>query len=913
MLLHTKIIAPPQRPNLVVRKRLFDKLAAGLKSRVALIAAPAGFGKTTLVNEWISRSGLAAAWFTIDETDNDIGRFLAYLLAAASGFDPSLKQQIQTVTGRPILSFQRSIITSLINFIGSISDPESGSRDLILVLDDYQEIANPAIHDIVFQLIENQPSNLFLIISSRIVPPIPLARLRAQGQLLEISADDLRFTAEETVSLLRQTSAAEITSREVQVLSERTEGWAAGLQMAILAIESLSSKDGPLTVSNFIEEFSGSDRFIVDYLVEEVVNKQPESVQRFLVNTSILDQMSGDLCDFLLDYNNQSNETPDSMPDGMAYNGKEMLAVLERKNLFVVPLDNERRWYRYHQLFRDLLRQRLMQRPQKEIQLLHSRASAWYRANDSLPDAVEHALEAGEFESAAELIEDVAESTLMNSEISTFVRWLDMLPEMTFRSRPRLSIYSAVAMLLIGRSIDAVQVRLELALRGRKEGELEGEIGVLQALLAALKGDMHLGIEKSRRALEYLPGDSHFLRSIALDNLGGAHMATGNIALTSRALEEAIRTARQTGNIMVSAVAICQLAEQRELEARLHDAHSLFREALELATDPAGKPLPIAGMALIGIGGLFRQWNRLDEAEQYLRRGIQLSERWGAVGTLAGYLALARIKLAQGDSASAAQLITKCRQLAVQFDASEMDDLLVDAHQARLQLAQGDLEAAWLWVERRGLTGVGTPDDSTRRTGGNFHLQEVENLTLARVLIAEGDCAAALALLDQLLDDAKKLNRTGSAIEILILQALTHQASGNEREAEQCLVRALKLAEPGGYIRLFADEGAAMASLVSHTGLGELDPAYAAKLVKEMSHDKRPSPQVQLPPEIEALSPRELEVLELVESGRSNKDIAAELVIAPSTVKWHVHNICAKLDARNRTEAVAKARKLRLL
>jgi LuxR family maltose regulon positive regulatory protein len=665
-------------------------------------------------------------------------------------------------------------------------------------------------------------------------------------------------------------------------------------------VAALSLK-GHQDTASFIQAFAGSNRYIMDYLVEEVLQQQPESIQTFLLQTAILDRLTGALCDAVC-----FDETAITGQD----DGQATLEMLERANLFIVPLDDERRWYRYHRLFADLLRARLKQTQPDWIPELHRRAAEWCGKNGLIAEAIGHALAAGDFEQAARLIEQIAPQTLWrHGEVITFLGWLEALPEELIRTRPRLGLYHAWALLTIVR-LNGVEQRLqdvERALSETEKNALLSEVIVIRAMMANFRGDRSRAIELCNQALGIIPQDNLFLHTTILGNLGGAYAESGDVVAAGRAFAEASRLSLVSGDNFAALIALCFLADAQATQGQLHQAAQTYHRALELVAEQGGEQLPLAGLAYVGLSDLLREWNDLDEAMRLLTKGIKLGEQQGDVIVgpglqilTDGYLGLARVYQAQGNVDGALEAIRKAELVAHKHNPSQVGR--VAAAQARLWIVQGNLTAATQWMEECGLGAEDEPN----------HLREFEHLTLARVLTAQDKSVAALGLLEQLLQAAKTAKRTKSEIEILTLKALSFQAQGETAQAMLALEQTLSLAEPEGYVCTFVDEGAPMEKLVHRASSRGILPEYVKKLLTAFGVSCQPQPPV-AQSLIDPLSERELEVLRLVADGLSNREIAEELVIAVTTAKKHVSNIFGKLDVSSRTQAVARSRELGLM
>jgi LuxR family maltose regulon positive regulatory protein len=977
-LLTSKLHIPSPRPGMVPRPHLVARLDAALGVRkLTLISAPAGFGKTTLLSEWahsLRAAGTPVAWISLDSGDNDLMRFLAYLIAALQTQtampEAAMLQSLALATPPPSV---QPVLTPLINEIAAIlNHPSTGSGQcLVLILDDYHLITAQPIHDALAFLVDHLPEKMQVVVATRADPPLPIARLRGRGELTELRQSDLRFTRDEAAAFLNQAIDLQLEAEQVTTLATRTEGWIAGLQMAALALRRITAGTGrepqsvapsrstqvPRDVAAFIQAFTGSNRYILDYLVEEVLQRQPKGIQAFLLQTCILERMCGPLCDAVLEVGERgpaaaagleigSEASQSPVPGIPAATSQAILEYLDSSNLFIVPLDNDRRWYRYHRLFAGLLRRRLHQQiGEQGLASLHRRASAWFEGQGLAGEAIDHALRAGDFERAAHLIEQVARDTLMRSEVATFLSWVERLPDRVEHAHPALSLLHAWALLLSGRPLATIEARIEDATRlqdtaGHPPGGADsggavraglppGQVAPLRAFIAAFQGRSLHAAELSRRALDQLPADDLFMRGIATWNLGISYLLRGDTPAASQALDEAARMSREAGNVMVAVMALCTLAELCAAWAQLPRAQELYQQALDLATDRQGMPLPIAGMALIGLGELSREWNDLEAAAHYLNAGIEQIDKWGEIGAIDGYLSLARVKQAQGDPDGALELLGKARQLALQFDTTELDDLIVATHQVQIWIAQGALEAARQWVEERRLEKGLVPELAEGQLPFEYHLRKHEQLTWARVLLATGRPGEALALLEPWLAVVEQLGGQGSkkAIELQILQALALQAQRELELAVQALARALSAAKPGGYMRIFLDEGAPMAHLLEQFSLSDtevagrgISPGYVQKLLAEFSaktNDQRrktkPTPTSSL---IEPLTKRELQILRLLAGepwGRSTTEIAHELGVSANTVRYHLKHIYGKLGVHRKADAIARAEDLDLL
>jgi LuxR family maltose regulon positive regulatory protein len=944
-ILTTKLHIPPLRRSLVPRQQLLDRLDQGLHRKVTLVSAPAGFGKTTLLGEWIQSLEARAAppvrlaWVSLDDGDNDPARFSAYLAAALQPVDESAG-----LTGGHAFELAGSFLQES-HLIRLVNQAAVLPQALVLVLDDYHMITSQVIHNAVTFLVDHLPEHLHLILATRADPPLPLARLRAGGHLIELRQNDLRFTAEEASAFLNNIMDLDLSVQDVAALADRTEGWIAGLQMAALSLQ--GPRAHPATRSKFVQAFTGSHRFILDYLVEEVLEQQPPTVYEFLLKTSILERLTGPLCDAILDegrgtkdesrtlsvspslvtgHGSAAKVEPSSFVPRPSSTSQEILEYLESANLFIVPLDDERRWYRYHRLFSDLLRKRLWQTSPDLVPALHRRASEWHEGHGLTAAAINHALAGHDFERAMTLIEGSVEATLMRSEVTTFLNWLERLPDEMVRTRPALCFFHAWGLLMSGRSPAVLEQRLaDIACvqdAAGGTGVLAGRMAAFRAYLMLFRSNTRAAVELCRQAQEHLPESDVFLRNMVAWILSLARLDDGDLQDGKEALQEVARMGQETGNSLVAVGALCHQAELQTRQGRLHQARETLERALQLATDSQGRRLPIASEALIGLGKLEREWNHLELAANYLTESIELASQWSEMAAFDAYFPMAGIRLAQGDVEGAWEAVETARLIAQKSEATKIDDIVADLQQAYFFITQGDVVRATRWAERRGLL----PDITLEPCPGleqakdyvNIRVRKYEHLILARLLILQGRPSEALDVLEALLVLARQRGRVDLIIEIQILRALAWQVEGLNTQATNALAEALSLAEPGGYVRIFLDKGEAMARLLRQAAAQGITPAYVAKLLAALGGSEsvetkaKPShPHTQ--PLIEPLSERELEVLRLLANGMSNPEIADELVVAVSTVRSHCKSIYGKLAVHRRWDAVQRAQELGLI
>ncbi|PKQ19237.1 MAG: helix-turn-helix transcriptional regulator [Actinobacteria bacterium HGW-Actinobacteria-6] len=892
-ILDTKLYLPPPRPNAVLRPCLMERLDEGLQSRLILVSASAGFGKTTLLCEWMAGLerldlDVRPAWLSLDEGDGDPARFLAYLVATLRTVAADVGQGVLDALQSPQPPSTESMLSTLLNEVATLP------HGVVLVLDDYHLIDSEPVDEVVAFVLEHLPPQLHLIIATREDPRLPLARWRARGQLAELRAADLRFTPTEAAEFLNRVMSLDLSAADVDALEARTEGWIAGLQLAALSIQ------GRPDAAGFIQAFTGSNRFVVDYLVEEVLGRQPQVARSFLLQTSILDTLCGPLCDAVT---------------GQKH-GKDTLERLERDNLFIVPLDDDRRWYRYHHLFADVLQAHLLEEQPDQLPTLHTRASRWYEENDSRSDAVRHALLAEDFEWAADLIELAGPSVVTGSHTAIWLKWARSLPDELIRARPVLSVWYAYAMLGTG-ELEAAEARLTDAERWLEPGpgqppvavdqeelrSLLATIGVARAYRAHSLGDVPGTVKHARRVLELLPEGDNLRREQAIALIGMTYWTSGDLEAADRLFAEYSQRQVVAGNILVAISAISVLPDIRPALGRLRGAIDALTRLLQVVTDQ-GEPLPPEAAELYrGLGELALEQGDHATASEHLLRSKELGEQGEQpVWRWRWHVAQARLREAQGDPEGALGLLDEAERLFIRTPLPDARPLT--ALKARIWATQGRLTEAAEWARERGLS---VDDDLS-------YLHEFEHVTLARVLIARGELEA-IGLLERLLQAAEEGGRIGSSIEILVLQALAHHAQGDTSAALAPLERALSLAEPEGYVEVFVSEGPPMARLLTAAASRGIAPHYARRLLAAFP-STAPDGAEPAGARCEGpglLSDREIEVLHLIAAGLTNREIAARLFLSVYTVKAHARTIYDKLDAHSRTQATARARELGIL
>ena len=908
-ILATKLYIPPVRPKVVDRLPLIERLNEGLQhpSGVTLISAPAGFGKTTLISEWVMNCKHPVAWLSLDEGDNDPARFLTYLISALQTFSPNLGEQLLDALQSPQPPPPEYILTTLLNEI--ITIPEN----FVLVLDDYHMIDSQAVDHALTFLLEHQPPQMHLVITTREDPDLPLARLRARGQLTELRASDLRFSLAEAAEFLNQVMGLQLSEENIAALESRTEGWIAGLQLAALSMQ------GQQDTASFIQSFTGSHHFVMDYLVEEVLARQPEHMHTFLLYTSILDRLCGPLCDAVVgtfeDWN--TSESSDQRSNVKTFKrSNEILEYLERTNLFIIPLDNERRWYRYHHLFADLLRQRLPQSiastttdAEVRIRELHIRASQWYEENGLQLEAFQHAAAANDIERAERLAQGKGIPLHFRGGVIPILNWLESLPKTVLDARPSLWWRHASLLLINGQTagvaekLQAAESALAAKLQGTEPEEetrnLMGQIAAAKATLALTRYDIPTMLTQSRRALEYLNPDNLSTRASANWTMGFAYTLQGDRVVARHAYMEAISLSQSAGAMFTLILATIGLANIQEVDNELYQAAETYQRILEWVGD---RPQQIIGEVHLGLARILYEWNDLDAAEPHARQSLILSRQYENIidRFVFGEIFLARLSLARGDVAEASAILAKVDQSVRQRNfLHRMPE--VASVQVLTLLRQGNVAVAG-------------------------QLAQTYNIPLsqARVHLARGETSEALPVLKQYRQMVEARDWKDERLKAMILLAIAQHAHGEKDKALGTLAEALILAEPAGIIRTFVDEGLPMAELLSEAAAQEIMPDYTGKLLAAFDAEQQENHQpfssaqdkpsaLSTQPLVEPLSQREMEVLQLIAQGLSNQEISARLFLALDTVKGHNRRIYDKLQVQRRTEAVARARELGLL
>lgn len=895
-LLTTKWMVPTPPLRRVSRPGLHALLKQGAKNRLLLLAAPAGSGKTTLLADWCrdpSQDLGAVRWLSLDPEDNEPIRFWSYFLAALGelpGGNHAALDSLQYFDSAPL----EATLTALLNALSS------ATGDITFILDDYHVIDHPVIHEGIVFLLRHLPPRVLLVISSRTEPPFPLARLRARGHLAEVDAAQLRMSFEDTQTFLNSVMDLALEESDIHLLKQRTEGWVAGLQLAALSL------GGRRDVHDLVAGFSGTNRFVQDYLSNEVLELQPPEILDFLCQTSILDRLSGPLCDAV------------TLQPG----GQQRLEWLERHRLFTIPMDEERTWWRYHHLFAETLRNRLQRNAPDAVSGLHSRAADWLDHHGLESLAIPHALAAHDTARAVNLLEraigaDIEHGQLANlsgwvsSQFATFARWIQAIPDLKARSRPALAFVHAWGQLYAGdlegaeRLLDTVENRLE---DGSQRDLLLSQTLALRAHIAgAYRWEPARGIALGQRALELMSPCDNRLRGMALRSLALAYQLHGENASAVQVLAEAVAAAEATGDRRLEILALGSLADAQANQGLLQLSAATATRAIERATDSTGRHLPTAAFALLRLSSIHREHNQLEEAQRLALEALALGRQERSTTTqFSAWSVLARILWARGLLDQALEAL-KSAEAFVNTPSLPHRSELVATLRARIWVAQGNLPRALGWATSY-LSRVARAGSAGQAPRMNVEQAE---LGVARILALQGRPEDALKILERWMDSAEPSGRIERLIEMHLIQALAYRARNDLASAVTALQHAMRLGEPGNYLCLFAEEGAPMLALLRQAALQGNGSAYLKRLLAVFSGNDAPTSQAR--PLIEPLSPRELEILQCIADGLSNQDISEEIDITVGTVKWHIRNIFSKLNTRSRTESVARARHWNLL
>ncbi len=889
LLLQTKLHVPRIRADIAQRSRLLDALSGGAEKPFTLISAPAGFGKTTLVSDWVRAAQCKVAWLSLDDGDNDFARFWSYVVAAIQTVLVDTGESTLKILQAPTPSPPETYLTPLINELSA------STECVTLVLDDYHVISAPDVHQGIEFLLEHMPSEMRLVIASRSDPPLPLANLRAKGQLEEIRAGDLRFQFDEAKALLGSVSGTELSDSEISAIESRTEGWAVGLHMAGLSMQSREN------VAGFVQEFSGSHRFVIDYLVDEVLSRQPEPIQQFLLRSSVLERLSAPLCNALV-----------GSDDSQA-----TLEWLERANLFVVPLDDDRQWFRYHHLFRDVLQTRLAGNHPELVPILHGSASQWYEDGGLIGEAISHSVAGNDFSRAADLVEAEYQKTLwIESQFRTVRLWVESLPDEVVFERPRLCLALAWGLFATGKFEDAEPWldRIDATVQGTERlpdtGELIAEANVVRAFVAYERADIPSSIGLANQCLEDAPPGSP-VSQLATYALAVGLRISGDVEESRSAYLSVLSGDQTAGNLTIALLTTHAAMKLEVGQGKLRAGADLFHQAERMQAARPESISGISGVPSILMGAVLREWNELEEAETVLSSGIEMISQYAGLdeNLLEAWIRLARVRQASGDAVGyneafrrANSILTKLLTPRREFQVV-LDQQLTE--RARLWLSSGAGEKVAQWLRD---IGVSEEADISEAAW-------VDRVLLARVQMVKGRMTQTLATLEDLLASSDFDDCPRAAIEIRILKALGLHSLGKQTEAAATLQEAVAIAEPEGYVRIFADEGEPMRQILERVAATESSP-YLSRLVEACSDSSqsRSEPVVNQSPNGHGLlTPREVEVMQLIASGLSNDLIAQRLFLARGTVKKHVNNIYGKLGVGSRTQALASARNFGLI
>lgn len=903
-LLQTKLFAPPTRPEYIPRPRLFDYLDRGFQRKMTLLSAPAGFGKTSVLAGWIHQNHIPVGWLSIDEEENELRHFIAYFISAARAVHPDIGEGALALLEIKQQKTQRVILDSLINDLLLVD------RHFALVLDDYHQIHSEDVHTTLGYIIEHMPEWVHIFITTRSDPPIPhLSLLRGRDELIELRTDQLRFNKREIIDFIKNTRGWSLSDGDADLLNKLTEGWISGIQMVAISIKN------QVEIPALLHDFSRSNRHILDYLSDEVLNRQPEIIQRFLMVSSLLERMSGTLCDSLL------LDDAEKSPPGWEFSpgdGGRFIIDLERRNLFITPLDENRQWYRYHQLFRDLLRQRLDHNHPELIPKLHQRAAAWYQAQQMIPEAINHFLACKKYKIAVKLIVEAAEIMLMRSDFSTLKTWIDALPEELMSGNPDLQIYYLYTSIYAGMPAEKVFEWIDKIQKFDTQGKYRGDILAIQSLIAAFRQDIHNSAELAQKALDCLPQDRIFFRSTVLGHLGFAYLVSGNMQAAKQTLEEARRVSFLVGNLTNYTFALSHLADIAALEARFNDAEGYYQQIFALDKPGEGRTHPILGLAYIGLGAIQRERGQFGEALENLNHGIELVQRFAPSGAIQGYINLAGIYQLIDDPTAADSALVTASQLAMRFEAMEADTMFVKCHQAKMQIIRGNpIQAIQILnIDPQ------TPSTQLERSLCQINQQQLQNSNklISYILVAQAffilerfeisDCMFSKAI-----EAARSKGWRRVEMGIRVYQVETLNKRGHPDQALECFKPILAIAAKEGILNDFIERGPRIVALLKRALHARVEPDFVTRvleriLASNISFDIRlpsPAPGQEL---VEPLSEREKTILHYLKSHLTTSEIAQELTLSVHTVRAHVKNIYKKLQVNSRNQAVERAGEL---
>lgn len=912
-LLHTKLFMPPPRADNVARPRLLAQLAQAVQQqhKLVLLSAPPGFGKTTLISEWLhatspDTAASAIAWLSLDSADNDPARFFLYLIAAldrATGTHAEwdeIAQLLQAPQTPPI----EMIVGAIFNTLARRADPVL----LRIVLEDYQLIRSAEIHRALSYWLDHAPPQVMLVITARADPPFPRARLRARGQLTEIRAGDLRFRSDEATALLNTAMGLKLAPQQIEALGERTEGWVAGLQLAALALSS-DTRTNHANSQTFINAFTGSHNYVVDYLMEEVLARENIELQNFLLYTSVLDRLNAPLCQAILDQVNITSQSPVSNLQSPISNLQSLLEDLERRNLFLVALDEQRTWFRYHHLFADVLRHRLQQMFPERAVALQERASIWFQTHGLMDEAVHYAFAAQLYERAVQLISDQAEAMLQRGEHATVVNWIQALPATTLRAHPDLWLVNASAHLITHQLEPAAHAlhEAETVIQAMPPSETRDRLASrhagIGAMVALNRNDIPTAIALGEDALAHLPADEILLRGAVLLHMGVAYDWTGQLAQAEQAFLESRQLGERAGDLSTALLAAANLGAAVKTHMRYQDAAAVFRQGIQLEERANASHLPATVYLYTDLSEVLYEWDDVGGAEPLIQQALVRCERWGLTRARVTSMRLwARWLAARGDMTQALTVIEGAVQLAAQHQLPHHYSAPARAFQVQLWLRTNDLTRARIWAAQSGIL----PETAIDKP------REAEYLAYARFAIADDRPADALTLLENLLRDAETHERRESVIWVWQLQALALAAQNEIEDAARVLLQAITASQSENFIRSYVDEGAAMQAILVQANQASATFPYTLRdYLTRLLAKFAPVPsatrfKTDVP--LEKLTEREVEVLNLVAQGLSDREVANRLVVATGTVKRHLNNIYGKLGVSSRTQALARAR-----